>query len=469
MARLSVCFVENPFSALTRRTEKVFLVRRGSVQAVLVWLAAAPALWQLGPPTCFAQAEPRDETARVALIDRLIGELSNNSHEIRTNATAQLINMGPKAVEALKQAAHDDDLEMALRARSLLAVFGELLFSGVSIELEASSRTVAWAEPITLVVRMYNPTPYVAHLPIERLGGGSDTAAPHVRQVTGLLDVADYLRVIGPGGELVTLHLDDITEDEQVLAAVNARVEAPPTSNLAPGATVHYRVEAFNRGWARYRFLRRGVYTVQLVYQPVWNDEKLIRVRVGRVTSNVLSITIDEPAPACVRDARQPARVRLERSGRQWVASLQNLTDVAVWVNMNLASDQGPPAARLRWFVSRGARREEITPAVPNSDSALAFSRDLLTKLPPGASVELGRTPVSSLTASSVCTPAGGGDGCTIHAVYSNITGIVWQRAQASGLLGNSKAPKALREPLPRRMLVTTLSSAHVSFQAEED
>lgn len=433
----------------------------GILRCWLLLAAGSPVLHGV-LPICLAEPSGEGDGSGDRRIGRLIDELGSPSYGVRTQATKDLIAMGPKAVEALKTAAAGDDFEVALRARGLLVVVDQLLFSGVSVELEASKTAVAWDEPITLTVVLHNRSPHAAHVPVELTTGESATVTDAVRQVTGLLDLADFLQVTGPDGRALALHVDDVNEDEQLLAAVRARAENPVTSDLAPGATVKHVVKAFNRGWARYRLLQLGEHRIQLVYQPVWNDEDLIRAGVGRVTSNVLSITVEKAAPVCIRDARQPARVRLEVSRGQVVASLQNLMDVAVWVNVNVSADQPPPLARLRWFVSCGSQEEQVEFDGGVSNATGVFSRELIKRVPPGGVIELGRRSVSAL-AGATPRDAGRQDvECGIRVSYSNLAGIVWQRSRVSGLLGDPRAPEGLRTLLPQGMLVTTLSSDRV-------
>lgn len=416
---------------------------RTPIVVAAVLCVAAP----IGHAQQTAPSEATDET-----IARLIDELGAGSHRVRSDATTQLLSVGPRATAALMEAARGDDFEVALRSRHLLSVFQQLLFNGVLIQLNASKTTIAWSDPVSLVVRMHNPTAHPARVPVELSTPRSDKPKALERQVIRLLDLADYLRVTDPDGKVIRLHVDDINEDERLLAAVNARVDHPASDALGPGDEAVYEIEEFNRGWARYRLLRRGVYRVQLVYDPVWNDEALRAAGIGRAISNVLEITVAKPAPPQVRDTGPPASIRLQRAGQEAVALLVNHSDVSVWVNLNLGSSPAPPLASLRWYRTCNDVREERTPA--HRRGTTRFSRDLIRKVRPGDTLELGRMPLAELA-----DPA---DDCELSVTYCNIAGLAWQRSRAGGQPGIGHA-------FPHRMLVTTLTGKALPIPASEE
>ncbi|MCH8967089.1 MAG: hypothetical protein IID43_05385 [Planctomycetes bacterium] len=368
----------------------------------------------------------------------------------------------------MKEAADGDDFEVALRARRLLFILDTLLFSGLKVELEASKRRFDWGEPIDLIVHLTNPTKHPARVPMELPDDVRRKSGPAERQVADMLDVAEYLTVLGPDGQPIDLHVDDINEDPKVFAAVEARIDGGPVSQVAPGAHEVLRVREFNRGWARYRLLRPGAYKIQLVYDPQWDDEEFRNAGVGRVTSNVLELVVESGAPDIVCEATQPARLRLTRSGDQAVVTLVNLQDVPVYVNLNLGADAAPPFAQLRWYVACADVEESASPIVHQAVGPLGFSHDRIKEVPPGGSIEVGRIAVAELAGTEFLRKIGDPCGCAVSASYVNLTDIIWQRTQAADWLGNPNAPNVLRKPLPRRVLATRLRSNDVPWAALE-
>ncbi len=391
---------------------------------------------------------PARTSADDAKIQRLVEQLGSGSYSERVEATEQLIIVGPRATEALRDATRGDDFEVAIRARHLLRLMDELLFAGVSVELRASSTRIAWSDGFDLELRATNTTKHRARLPFEELGAFPPGGQDRLAQVSAMLDLADFLVVTGPDGNNVSLFVDDINEDPRMLAAVNRRIDDPPITSLAPHGARTHRVERFNRGWSRFRFLRAGDYHVQFVYQPQWDDAEMQQAGVGRVESNPVVITVTEPAPECVRRANAAASLRVDTKGDEFVATLMNRSDVPVWVNLNIVPGRSTPFASLRWSVARQGAIEEL-PA-PRASKASAFSNDRLKLLAPADRVELGRLPRAAVT---------GGDECEVVVTYTNVTGLAWQVQNADALRRHPGAPQSLRAPLPQRMLATALSA----------
>ena len=416
-------------------------------------------------------AEPGDTDDAVrSEIAGLVDKLGHHSPKVRDEATERLLDLGPAAITALKEAAAADDLETTLRAKALLAVFDQLLFAGAAVELEVSADRIDWDDSVDLMVRVRNPSPYPVHLPFDRADRDETASERPARQVGDLLDVAEYLQVLAPNGDPVSLRVDDILQDDEVRAAVRVRVDDPPLTDLEPGGTHVHRVVGFNRGWARYPLLHSGAYRIQLVYQPQWSDDKLTGAQVGRVESNVVSITVGSPAPEVVRLARAPARLQLERRDDSVVLSLQNLDDLAVWVNVWLDPRECPPAARVAWSVQCGDAMEELGLAIPAGGAdEEGFSRSKLVELDPGSAVELQRFPLSAAAGAARCPGSSGPDqSVAIRASYTNLTSFAWQREHAASLLGDPRAPEALRTPLPKRMLTTSLHSSSLPLKGVE-
>ncbi len=86
----------------------------------------------------------------------------------------------------------------------------------------------------------------------------------------------------------------------------------------------------------------------------------------------------------------------------------------------------------------------------------------------PAGSIDLARIPHDALAGAAVLRHVTDSTECRVSATYSNVTSIVWQRNNAAAQLGNPDAPKALRTPLPTRMLVTTLTSNALPLETSE-
>jgi hypothetical protein len=195
------------------------------------------------------------------------------------------------------------------------------------------------------------------------------------------------------------------------------------------------------------------------VYEPEWNDDALNEARVGRVESNVLEIHVREPAPACVRGARTRALIQISRDGDEAVASLTNLYDLPVVVNLNIAGPVADaPMASLKWAVERHDRWAEKRPVkVPDAEANPTFHHDRLKSTPPGATIELQRMPIEALRAA-----AGGSDIAKVSVYYVNQASIGWQRKKAPGEIGAAGIVKPFDRAFPRGMLETAISATEM-------
>ncbi len=410
--------------------------RSGTFLAISVVVAFAAV-----PRSAYAQSAPTAD----AEVARLIERLGSGSHAERVQSTERLISVGPQAKDALLKAAGDDDFEIALRARRLLKLMDELLFAGVAVELQASKTSIAWSDEVALELRLRSTTDHAARLPFEA-PPASNSPQDRLAQVSALLDLADFLVVTNSDGRIIPLHVDDIGEDQRLVAAVNRRVDDPPGTTLPSRSACVYRFERFNRGWARYRLLRGGAYRVQFVYQPEWDDPEMRNAGVGRVASEPVTITVTEPAPENVCRSHRAASLAIAVAGAEFVATLTNHDDMPVWVNLNIASRRPPPFGDLRWSVERKGKVEELSDGV--GSAVPIFSRDRLRELAPGASIEIGRLPRASATPLV---------DCEIVAAHTNLTSRAWQIQSAESLAGHPKTLQALKKALPDRILTTAL------------
>ncbi len=429
-------------------------------------VAALALVWPMPGRVAHAQPSPpnkrHDSSDRRALVDRLIADLGANAYQTRTRATSELIKHGPSAMSALARAANSNDYETATRARQLLKVFNKLFFVGVAIDLQPSKQRIVWDEPFSLTVRFTNRAEFPAHLPIDN--PTLQSANPQARQVAAALDVADFLTVVGPRSDQpLQCHIDDIRLDDDVFDAVISRADKPPVIDLPPGKTTVHRIDDFNRGWARYKMLSEGSYTIQLVYQPEWSDEELNRAGVGRVVSNIATVVVTKGAPSEVRNATAPAKLSLAIQDSQAIASLTNLSDLPVTINLNLSTDRPTPMANIRWILETGGEQRELSNPQP-AEAAADFTRQRLAELLPGDSVVVGRLSMESVARLTTESRSAGEAVPELFARYTNLAGLVWQRDRAPRLVGNPNALKDLRSPLPRSLLTATLTSNRVSL-----
>ena len=419
---------------------------RRSWLLLLAWIAVAVAI---RTPVGLAQetrqaAHPADPEH----IQELIRRLADPSYEVRTQATWELCALGPPAVEALRRAADTGEFEIALRARSVLDVFEQIHFGGVEISLAASRNRLSWDETIDLTLTFKNVSAYPARVPL--IVSPVTGLSADVRQVTGVLDVADYLRVVGPRSKAVQLHVDDITADPQVAEAIEARIDGGPEGTLAPGATLVYRVEALNRGWARYPLLNAGTYSLQFVYVPPWDDERMEREEIGRVQSNAIELQVTNDPPAVVRGPGLSAALTLEWQRTTAIARLINTSDLPMAVNLNIEMGQ-PPFAALSWQSATGQRWRDLTIAGRQHGEGLVFDSALVIDIAPGDAIEVGRVSLDELRA------ALGGEhqnlnALRIRAEYSNRTDRQWLRRSGPRPNQPAHAPEPSPPTLPRRM-----------------
>jgi len=388
----------------------------------------------------------------------LIDDLNHPSYEKRTFATRRLCAIGTPAREQLEAAVASDDIESVLRAKAVLNVLDRILFAGVEVRLAFNKPKVSWNEPTDLTVTMVNRSMYPAQVPFEIDTAARQELSPDARQVGDLLDLADLTHIRSDGGLELELTVDDITEDPDVVAAVQMRLNGEPASTLNPGQQVSLTVQAFNRGFARYRLLDKGSYAVRLEYIPGWNDEALSAHQVGRVVSNEATITITQSAPATISRSGLEASLDLELRNGRMVVTLTNRLDQAQQINKNFGPSA--PFAEGRWIWEANGTRKGVTLPGRSSTSWHDLDPGLLVEVHPGASVELATIEIAELirrlTEAGVDTSDPRG---TIYFSYANMCDRQWQLRQGPSLVGNPNAPPLFRSLLPRHVLSTRLTS----------
>lgn len=387
----------------------------------------------------------------------LVRTLGDPAYEARLFATHRLCAIGMEAREVLQAAAESADVEAALRAKQLLAVFDRLWFSGADVSLSFSKPIIDWLEPVDLNITMTNRLPYPARVPFDVDPGVRGDAAD-ARQVADMLDVAEWLKVRAPDGRELELRVDDIGGESAVFAVVQSRLAGGPGGVLAPGEQVTVTARDFNRGWARFPLLDRGEYAAMLDYVPDWTDVVLATARAGRVVSTPATVTIRDGAPPTISRAGIQTDLIVERDAHSIVARLVNRTDQPVLINTNFGG--AVPFADGRWVYELDQTRCDI-PLLPKPGASWHdFKPELLVEVGPGESVELARISLAELR--KLLTAVGAdvtSDRWFVHFTYANLCDRQWQTRQGSALLGNEKAPVFFQHPLPRRTLSIRQSS----------
>jgi hypothetical protein len=416
-----------------------------------------------------AQGEDRALTgpATEEEIATLIRDLGDASFEKRTFATRRLCAIGMDAREPLAKAAASDEFETALRARKVLESVDALLFAGVEITLEMSEASFAWDEAVDLHVRLTNRSKYPARVPFELDEKRRAALSADARQVGDMLDMGDLLRVSGPDGRSVELRVDEFLGAADVLAEVDARLDAGPTSVIGPGREATLTVKTFNRGWARYPLLDRGAYSLVLDYTPNWNDPVLNEQLVGRVVSNELVVKVSKAAPAAVSRVGIEAGLSLRISDGNVIAELINRADQPIWVNRNFGPT--PPFAWGRWVVEIAQLQQEIPTSAPANPTWDDFQSAQLVEVRPGAVIEVARIEVKTLRAAVQQELKDAAPRTwRVHFRYSNVCDQRWQRSE--DLIGSDTpgVPTVLRKPLPRRILGSVVTSKAIELPADD-
>ncbi|MEK6797750.1 MAG: hypothetical protein AABZ12_02160 [Planctomycetota bacterium] len=438
------------------------------VQAAWLTVAAAMSGTAVGPhraganePPPFVQPASREEIAA------LIADLSDRSYARRTEATRRLLAAGMEAYDDLKLVAAGSDLEASIRAKRLVAALDSLFFVGTEVSIEFSRNEIAWNESVDLLLTLRNNSDRPARIPFEVEPTATDEPQiAQAAQVGRMLDATEWLTVTAPGGSTLTLSVDDIGADEEVVKVVQSRLNSGPASVIPPRQELRLVVRDFNRGWARIPLLDAGLYSVAFTYQPGWNDESLTAGGIGRVASNAASVRVTQAAPPTVSRHGVEADLEVLREGREVIARLTNRSDLPVFVNLNFGP--GLPFAEGRWVYEKAERRLEIPHESKSGVSWRDFRTALLKEVPAGESVEVVRTGWEDLRnrwgAAGAKLDA---DPWRLSFSYASYLDRKWQQRQGEALTADD-VPLVLRDRLPRRLLVTRQVSAGVDVQLDQ-
>lgn len=405
-------------------------------------------------------------TAQVALtaeaseteIAALALQLSDPAYEKRIGATRRLCAIGQPALEMLRRISQEDDMEAALRARTVIQALERVWFAGVEVRLESDRTALAWDESVDLRIVMENKSRFPARIPFETGTGQSDGDASDARQVAAMIDASDWLVVKTAQDRDVELRVDEISDDPAVVRVIQERIKGGPSSVIAPGERATVTVAAFNRGWARYPLLEEGAYTVTLRYVPEWVDPVLAEGRVGEVRSNSLTLQVTRGAPVTVSRSGAQAEVSLRRDEGELIAVLTNRTDRAILVNTNYGVSA--PFAEVEWIHHRDGQRTAISAATVVGRTWSEFDPDRFIPLAAGDTVELARVTLADLSRglNQAGPSAVAGEG-TVSFSYFNLCDRQWQLRQQSNLDQDKAVPGVFRKPLPRELLAARLNS----------
>lgn len=405
-------------------------------------------------------------------INRMIQQLSDPSYATRTHATRRLCAIGMDAYEPLKQALQSDDAETALRASELIHTLNQLLFTGVEISLSFSKNNIAknniaWNESIDLIITLKNGSSHPAKIPFDKQTTLPRQNHNHARQVAGMLDAAEWLHVRHPQGHEITLTVNDFASDPAIVDVVHNRLDEGPFLTIDPQQQITLTAHAFNRGWARYKLLDEGEYTVCIDYVPAWEDEKLADAQVGRVTSKEIKIRITKPAPETISRTGQAASVSIYQENKKIFARLINRSDQPMILNTNLG-DQ-PPFAQARWVYRNDDQQIEHLMIDQARASWNDFDQHKLIEIQPGQSHVLSKMDIDVLRQKLI--EAGADEKAETWALsfsYSNLFDWRWQRRQEEILQNNPHAPEFLQKPLPPQLSSARYTSNELIVSIEK-
>jgi len=343
----------------------------------------------------------------------LIGKLDDQEYQVRVESERKLRRLGIEAIPVLQGALHHDSPEIALRAKKLLAVAQQRLLTKLKVRLEIKPDRVGWNEPFDLIVTFKNPTAYDMALPL--LPETPDVQNTDAAQVGAMLNIADDLDVVGPDGREIELHLIDIKEDPAVDREVNRRLNVTENVRLPAGESHARTIPAFNRGWARYRMLRKGIYQIRYWFKSdpatPGDDQTAINVM-----SNDANVSITSDAPVAVQDTGVKLRADLTLRNGVLHLTVTNTYDQPVVLH----TDTGQPLARyasIRWWVNVDETQRVVTDWPPSNQGPDA--EPYLT-LAPAQKVEILRKPLADFWTLPGLPRIARGESVLITAVYLN-------------------------------------------------
>ncbi len=345
-------------------------------------------------PTTSQPAQPSAGEIRSAIAD-----LSNPRPARRQAAVRELAGFGPVVIPDLRRLAAEGDFEAALLARTLLNDLEQALFFGAEIRLRAEPVKARWNEEIRLMVEVHNPSAVPVYLPwpAPPSAAASRPATGDAEQVGAMLDIADFLSVVGPDGQEISSRCEWMDRDLEVSRAVHRRATGAQTGHeLAAGETAMLTIPAFNRGWMRYPLLAAGRYTIQLKYQPSWREKEWERQSLGFVQSPPLVVEITESAPESVRHSSVELTMAVNQRQDTFEAVLTNTWDRPLWINLNIG-EEWPTHAKLQWlwYPADGDAEQMVRLNLDETGAEFAVTR--VRPLESGQSMVLSRIGIDQL------------------------------------------------------------------------
>lgn len=412
-------------------------------------------------------ASVQDPTATDSPADvaQLVEQLSDSVYDRRVTATRRLCAIGQPALQSLRQVAEGTDREAALRARKIIQALERVLFAGVEVRIESDQTSFAWNESVDLRMILENRSRFPARIPFAGSSGASESDSGDARQVGAMIDASDWLQVMNPAGRELELRVDEISDDPEVLRAVQDRLQGGPFTELPPGERMVITLTQFNRGWARFPMLDSGEYRVTMRYVPEWSDPVLAQQRIGEIRSNELILRVEQTAPDAVSRAGAQPEVLVRRDGGAFVASIMNRNDLPILVNTNYGLSA--PFAEIQWVYERDGRRDTMSAAAAVGRTWHDFEAGRFLKVEAGALQELARITPDELargmgdSAKGILAHEG-----MISFSYFNLCDKQWQIREQSNLDRDADTPPALRSPLPRQLISVRLTSPSVRLEA---
>jgi hypothetical protein len=366
-----------------------------------------------GPFQLTALADPPQAPVATQAV-QLIQKLEDPQYPVRVDSEHKLRRLGVDAIPALRDAMNHDSPEIALRVKKLLADAQQQLLARLEVRMDAKPDHVAWGEPFDLVLTFKNPTPYEMVLPI--LPESPEAPNTAAAQVGAMLDIADHLEVVAPDGREIELHLTDVKEDPAVDHEVNRRLNVTEELCLPAGQTYVHTIRQFNRGWARYRMLRKGIYQIryELRIEPesTPNDDR----PPINVMSNHAGVSITDDAPPDVEATGVKLRADLDLRDGELQLTLTNTYDQPVVLHNQI----GQPLDRfasIRWWVHVDETKKVVTDvAAWNTPS----DEKRFITLAPAQKVEILRKPLADFWTMPDMPRVALGESVLFNAVYLN-------------------------------------------------
>lgn len=406
----------------------------------------------------------------------LIEQLKAESFSDRLDATVRLYDRATECREALQEAMQSSSFEVSARAHQILVEMEGLPFLGAQIRLSISPQRLAWDQPAEIVVEITNPTSIPMRLPLTPPSstvtsnpGSASEIESQVENALLALDLADYLVIEDPSGEVVNAVVDDVSDEPLLKKALDLRLQVAPQMMLPPGRTLTLKLGDFNRGWVRFPLLIKGRYALSFEYQPSWADGEgpLYRLLAERgacsARSAAVALEVTSSAPDGVQAQGPRARLELVDRGATMDAEVTATCDVPVWVNASLGDL--PHEAHLTWIVEQDDLHAAFAYREPAPANGASPSAPRLALLQPGERLTLLQVDKAQLWDSALRQLPLEDRPARVRLRYSNLLSRGWRdlHAREQARLG-APLEDPLAGPLPYRIVTERLESDSVAI-----